>query len=187
MVRAFSQTPLPPGTVDELIDLSRRAPSAGNAQAVGFTVLDTPDATARYWAITLPRSKRDGFRWQQLLDAPALVLVTTSPSDYTDRYSESDKAPVGLGGSLDDWPVPYWWVDAGAAVQNLLLLAVDRELGACLFGPFDHEAAVCEEFSLPAGRRIVATVALGHPLPDEPGRSARRARKPLDEVLDRPD
>ena len=54
MVRAFSPTPIPTGTLDHLLDLSRRAPSAGNTQAVGFTVLDTPETTARYWNITLP-------------------------------------------------------------------------------------------------------------------------------------
>jgi len=186
MVRAFAPTAIPSDTVDELLDLARRAPSAGNTQAVVFTVLDTPNTVRRYWDVTLPEPKRAGFRWQQLLDAPVLVLVTTQPADYTTRYSEPDKTRAGLGASSDAWPVPYWWVDAGAVIQNVLLLTVDRGLGACLFGPFDHEAALQREFSIPAERRIVATVAIGHPLADEPGRSAGRDRKPTTEVICRP-
>ena len=29
-----------------------------------------------------------------------------------------------------DWPVPYWFVDAGAALMLLLLAAIDEGLGA---------------------------------------------------------
>lgn len=186
MVRAFASTPLEPQAIDDLLELSRRAPAAGNTQAVGFTVLDTPATTARYWATTLPEPKRERFRWQRLLDAPVLVLVTTRPAAYTERYDEADKARTGLGESLEVWPVPYWWVDAGAVVQNMLLLAVERGLGACLFGPFDNELALCREFGIHPDRRIVATIAIGHPLPDEPGRSAGRARKDVADLIDRP-
>ena len=124
--------------------------------------------------------------WDGLLRAPALVLVTTDPQRYLARYDEADKAGTGRGRSVERWPVPYWWVDAGAVVQNLLLLVVQADLGACLFGPFDHEPAIRRCFGLDPTLRIVATVAIGHPLPDQPGRSAGRARPPLDRVVVRP-
>lgn len=185
MVRAFTPAPVDPALVDDLCDLARRAPSAGNTQAVAFLVLDDPVATARYWATTLGEERRAGFRWPGLLSAPVLVVVATRPDTYVDRYGEPDKAATGLGRVLDAWPVPYWWVDAGAAVEHLLLGAVDAGLGACLFGLFDHEAAVAEAFGIPDGWRLVGTVALGHPAPDEPGRSAARPRRPLHEVVHR--
>jgi nitroreductase len=115
-----------------------------------------------------------------------MVLVTTDPQRYLDRYSESDKSSTGRGTSTSRWPVPYWWVDAGVVVQNLLLLANAEGLGACLFGPFDHEDRVKEAFDLPAELRLVATIAIGRPLQDEPGRSAARPRPPLDQVVIRP-
>lgn len=186
MVRAFATTPVPPPELDPLLDLARRAPSAGNTQAVGFVVLDTPEATARYWDITLPPARRHSFRWQGLLDAPVLVLVTVRPDAYLERYSEPDKRPTGRGGSTGAWPVPYWFVDAGAVAQNLLLLAVDRGLGACLFGAFDHEPDLRPALGVDDGVRLVATIALGHPRPDQPGRSAHRPRRPLAEVVLRP-
>ncbi|MEM7339157.1 MAG: nitroreductase family protein [Actinomycetota bacterium] len=186
MHRAFRADPLPAAELDEMLDLARRGPSAGNTQATAFVVLDEPDLVARYWDTTLPPPGRDGFRWQQLLDAPALVLVTTEPHRYLERYSEADKARTGRGTGADRWPVPYWWVDAGAVVQNLLLLAAERGWGACLFGPFDHESALQTEFDLPAGQRIVATIALGLRRDDEPGRSSARPRPPRSEVITRP-
>lgn len=182
MVRSFTDEPLASGVLDELCDLARRAPSAGNSQATAFLVLDEPSSVARYWDVTLPEPRRGAFRWPGLLVAPALVLVTVRPDTYVERYAEPDKARAGLGESAEAWPVPYWWVDAGAVAQNLLLAVVDAGLGACLFGPFEHEAAVGAAFGVPDDWRLVATVAVGHRAPSPPGRSADRPRRPLDEI-----
>lgn len=185
MIRAYTSEPVDPELLDRLCDLARRAPSAGNSQGLGLLVLDRPDTVARYWDTTLPEPRRGGFRWQGLLDAPVLIVVVVNPDAYVERYAEPDKAGTGLGESLDDWPVPYWWVDAGAAIEHLLLGATAAGLGACLFGIFDHEPAVAATFGVPEGHRLVGTIALGHPLPDEPGRSAGRPRPDLTEVVRR--
>ena len=187
MIREFGPAPVDPEVVDGLLDRARRAPSAGNTAAVRFVVLDRPDVVSAYWDTTLPAGpRRDRFRWQGLLRAPVLVLVATEPDRYLERYAEADKAATGRGRAADRWPVPYWWVDAGAAIQNLLLLVVQAGLGACLFGPFDHEPALAERFDLDRRLRLVATIAIGHPLPDEPGRSAARPRPPIEDVIIRP-
>ncbi len=139
MVRAFTDQPVAPALVDELIDLARRAPSAGNTQPWQFVVLEGAD-TARLWDVTLPPERRAGFRWQALLSAPAVVVPVIDPDAYVERYAEGDKAATGLGEGADAWSVPYWWVDGGMAVHGLLLAAVDAGLGALFFGLFDHEA-----------------------------------------------
>jgi len=185
MVRAFTAEPVDPSVVDGLVDLARRAPSAGNSQGMAYVVLIGPQETARYWDVTLPAERRAGFRWPGLVAAPVLVLVLVRPDAWVERYGEPDKAATGLGEGTDAWPVPYWWVDAGMAVEHLLLGAVDAGLGACFFGVFDHEAALLAALGVPEGWRAVGTVALGHPAPDEPGRSARRPRASLDEVRHR--
>ena len=185
MVRAFTDEAVDPAVLERLCDQARRAPSAGNAQAVSFLVLTTAEARGRYWDVTLPPPRRDGFRWPGLVAAPVLVVVVVDPERYVTRYAEQDKAATGLGEGTHAWPVPYWWVDAGAAVQQLLLGIVDAGLGACFFGVFDHEPAVRESFGIPAGHRLVGTLAVGHPAPDGPGRSVSRPRRPLGEVLHR--
>ena len=185
MVRAFTGDPVDPAVVDGLVDLARRAPSAGHSQGWAFVVLSGPEETARYWDVTLPAERRDGFRWPGLVAAPVLVVVLVRPGAWVERYAEDDKARTGLGDGEAAWPVPYWWVDGGMAVENLLLGAVEAGLGACFFGLFDHEAAVLAALGVPASWRAVGTVALGHPAPDEPGRSSSRGRTPLSEVLHR--
>jgi nitroreductase len=185
MVRAFTDDPVQPGVVDALIDLARRAPSAGNSQGWAFVVLEGPEQTARYWDVTLPPDRRAGFRWPGLVTAPVLVVALVRPDAWVERYAEPDKATVGLGAGTSGWSVPYWWVDGGMAVEHLLLGAVDAGLGACFFGLFDHEAAVLAALAVPDGWRALGTVAVGHPAPDEPGRSATRGRRPLAVVLHR--
>jgi nitroreductase len=184
MVRAFTDDPIDASQVDALVDLARRAPSAGHSQGWAFVVLEG-EQTARYWDVALPPARRSAFRWPGLVAAPALIVVLVEPVAWVERYAEPDKVAAGLGGGEGDWPVPYWWVDGGMAVEHLLLGAVDAGLGACFFGLFDHEADVLEALGVPDGWRAVGTVALGYPAADEPGRSAARGRHPLEDVLHR--
>ena len=182
MVRSFTDEPLERSTLDELCDLARRAPSAGNSQAAAFLILDEPSTVASYWDVTLPEPRRATFKWPGLVAAPALVILAVRPDTYLERYGEADKAGTGLAEGTEAWAVPYWWVDAGAVAQNLLLAVVDAGLGACLFGLFAHERAVAEAFGVPDDWRLVATVAIGHPAPSAPGRSVDRPRRPFDKV-----
>lgn len=185
MHRSFTDAAVDPAVIDTLLDRARRAPSAGNSQGTDFVVLEGPAQTARYWDLTLPAERRAGFRWPGLVAAPVLVVVVAAPEAYVSRYREPDKARTGLGAGAAAWPVPYWYVDAGMAVQNLLLGVVDEGLGACFFGMFDHAAAVLEAFGVPPDRVGVGTVAIGHPAPAPPGRSAGRPRRALEDVVHR--
>lgn len=185
MTRSFSREPTSPELVDELIDLARRSPSAGNASALEWLLLDDPSALAAYWDATLPPQRRDGFAWPELLNAPVIVIPWVDPQIYLDRYREADKAHLPLGESLDAWDVPYWFVDGGAAVQTLLLAAEDAGLGALFFGLFEHEPKVRETFGVPAAQRALGAVALGHRADGRPSQSQLRRRRGIDEVLHR--
>ena len=79
--------------------------------------------------------------------------------------------------------MPWWDVDTGMAAQLLLLGATDLGLGACFFGvPPERHDAVREAFGVPADRRLVGAVSLGHPAPDRRSPSLRRGRRGVAEV-----
>jgi nitroreductase len=184
MVRSFERRGVAREVLDRVLDAARRAPSAGFSQAVDLLVLDGPAQTARYWDHALPDpGERARFRWHGLLAAPVLVVVLTSPATYGARYAEPDKAAAGVSGP-EAWAVPWWWVDGGMAAMLLLLAAVDDGLGASLFAT-EHAPSVLAAFGVPGDRLALATIALGHPAPDRPGRSSSRPRRPLDDVVHR--
>ncbi len=189
MCRHFLPAPIDNDTLNEILDLGRRVPSAGFSQGFHFVVLNGPAETARFWDHTLPSEDRGSFPWPALLNAPVIVLPLADAEAYVRRYSENDKASTGLGESADAWPVPFWWGDTAMAVQNILLTATDRGLGALYFGIFRAEAELLRSLGVPEGLRPLGAVALGHPSPEafvsKEGSARTRKRLPFDEIIHR--
>lgn len=155
MTRRFDPTPLDAAMVADLLDLARRAPSAGYSQGVHFLALSGP-SVQRFWQVT------GGEDWfdDSVTVAPIVVLPLADPTAYTSRYAEGDKAGHGLE-SAGNWEVPFWLTDAAMAAQNLLLLAEERGLGALYFGIFRNARRALDEFGVPPHVLQVGAVALG--------------------------
>jgi nitroreductase len=84
--------------------------------------------------------------------------------------------------------VPYWHIDTGMAALLILQTAVDEGLGACFFGiPGSRTAAFRAEFGVPEAYQPIGAVTVGHPAadPGPVGSPARRARRPLEDVVHR--
>lgn len=188
MTREFADLEVDPEIIDQLVDLATRAPSAGKTQGWHLVVL-SGEETARFWDCTMPVERRPAFRWQGLLTAPVIAIPLADPEAYVLRYSEPDKARSGLGVSANDWPTPYWTVDASMSVMTLLLAAEDAGLGALFFGVFSGEAALRDVLRIPPGLQILGAIALGWPLPlpnaQDTGLSAGRHRRQPAEVIHR--
>ena len=185
MVRNFDERPLAPEVVDRILTNGARAPSAGFTQGWAFLVLEGPDETRRFWAASPPpEGSRARTRWPGVLRAPLVVVVLADEGAYRRRYAEPDKAASRPAPGDQEWPVPYWHVDAGFAALLMLLTAVDAGLGALFFGVADHDG-LRRTFEVPDEWTPVGALAIGHRLPDEPSRSLRRGRRPLEEVVHR--
>jgi nitroreductase len=182
MTRSFSPEPLPTGLLPALLDVARRAPSAGFSQGVHFLVLDG-DELARFWRTTGADEWFTGGR-AGVRQAPAVVLPLADPTAYTTRYAEGDKAGHGLD-VAGNWPVPFWLTDTAMAVQNLLLLAEDRGLGALYFGLFRNARRALDELGVPAHVEPLGAVAIGYRAADDvpSGSPQRRGRRPAAEVV----
>ncbi len=184
MTRNFSGRPLDSGVVDDLLAAALRAPSAGNTQGREFVVLEGAE-TAGYWDSTTDAAWRARSpRYAGLRRAPTVILAFADPEAYAARYQEPDKAAGGPG--VAEWPVPFWFVDAGFSVMTILLGAADLGLGAAFLGNFRGEAALRAELGVPDRLRWLGAVLLGEPAhPDPPTTSAARPRRALDECVHR--
>jgi nitroreductase len=181
MVRNFDpDRPVPRETVERLLDLAIRAPSAGFSQGWAFLVLSTPDEVSRFWAATTDGGAPD--TWLTgMMRAPVLVVPLANSGAYLDRYAEPDKGWTDRDEGR--WPVPYWYIDTGFASLLMLLGAVDSGLGACFFGiPPDRTGAFRAAYRVPEEYTPIGALAVGHPAPDRRSPSLRRGRRPVDEV-----
>ena len=175
MVRHYAAEPVAHESVHRIAETIRRAPSAGYSQGQRLLVVTEEAGRAEIGRIlgdagwTTPEDREP---W--LESAPVHVLVCTREADYHERYTKADKLQEG---EEIDWPVPFWYVDAGAALMLVLLAAVDEGLAAGVSGvPRDAAAALRASFGIPEDVDIVALVTLGVPAPD-PGWSAVTSRR----------
>lgn len=113
-------------------------------------------------------------------NAPAHIVVAAREDDYHERYREPDK--VTEEGEEMVWPVPYWFIDAGAAVMLLWLVALSEGLACGVFGMHDWEA-LRELLDMPDDVTPVAVLTLGKPGRETVPGSARRGWKPIEEVV----
>ncbi len=186
MVRKYSPEPVDAAVLDRVLANALRAPSAGFTQGWAFLVLDTPEDVARYWQVTAGERLAEPDSWLRgMMTAPVVIVPLTHKEAYFARYAEPDKQ---RGASAEQaWPVPYWHMDTAMASLLMLLTAVDEGLGACFFGlPRDRTDAFREAFGVPGSHMPIGAVTLGHRIEDtgSPG-SARRARRPVEEVVHR--
>jgi nitroreductase len=158
-VRHFRPDPVSDEALRRVVDAARLAPSAQNKQpwrfyvATGQSRLTLGKLLAQatihlteYVDILGPKEHEKAVEWYTSLgEAPVIVVVTSPPNDD----------PFGLLTRN---------LSVGAALENLLLAAVDEGLAACNI-TYSHWVAddLSAELDLPHGWEILSVVALGHP------------------------
>ncbi|GMQ84522.1 MAG: nitroreductase family protein [Acidimicrobiia bacterium] len=178
MVRNYTGEPVGPEVLDRILDTGVRIPSAGFSQGV-FLVAVTDEKTRSEIARLCGEEEyvADGFdAW--ISRAPVHILVCVSAAVYADRYAAEDKGgPDSPMAKASNWPVPYWWVDGGAAMQNLLLAAVDEGLAAGFLGS-QRMPEIKALLGIPGDVSPIGIVTIGHPAPDRRSGSLKRGRRP---------
>jgi nitroreductase len=185
MVRNYDpDRPVPPETVERILDHAVRAPSAGFSQGWAFLVLDDTTDRDRFWAVTTPAGAGEN-RWLTgMRRAPLIVVPHANRSAYLDRYAEPDKGWTDRDEAR--WPVPYWYIDTGFAALLMHLTAVDEGLGSCFFGiPPERLEPFRAEFGVPAEFTPIGALTIGYPAPDHRSPSLRRGRRPVEQVVHR--
>lgn len=180
MVRNYTSERVDDEVIRRIIDVARRAPSAGFSQGFYFIVI-TDDSTRAALAALAGEAEyvAQGFDpWMSR--APVHIAVCVREDDYHERYRQPDK--IQDDGTEIDWPVPYWYVDGGAATMLLLLAAVDEGLAAGFFG-FHRLGGMKELLSIPDDVAPLGVVTLGHRASDRRSGSLSRGRKARERVV----
>lgn len=138
-IRRFKSDEIEDSVIKEIIELGNLAPSAGNLQPRDFVVVREQETKERLAHAALNQNF--------VAEAPVVIVVCANIR----RVSPYGRRGMGL----------YCIQDSAAAIQNMLLVIVDKGLGCCWVGAFD-ENAVSNILGLPAHVRPVALLPIGY-------------------------
>lgn len=170
MVRRFTGDPIDPQTAERIAAAITDAPTAGNAQGITVISVTDPNQIRRLASACGEQLYVDRGFDPWLSTAAQHIVLCAEPERYRERYAEADKNSAVLEA------IPWWWVDAGAALMAILLTAVEAGLAAGFHGGHGADA-VRPILGIPDDVLLVGVVAVGHPAPDRRSSSLDRPKR----------
>ncbi len=141
-IRRFKQKPISIEILKKLIDFARIAPAARNVQALEFIIVKNDEMCKKLfsllkWARSLPKNERTPESGREPTAYIVVLLNTKIKQSYVDY-------------------------DIGAAVENILLGAINFSLGACWMGSINHNK-IRTLLDIPDFYKITHVISLGYP------------------------
>jgi nitroreductase len=141
-IRRFLPKQIPYEILQTIVDAGRLAPSGSNLQPLEFIVVDDPELVASVfdhtrWAGYLPPEIGPPPAGQR----PEAFVVVLCNRQKSSTWTEHD---------------------AGAAIENMILVALDEGIGSCLLGSIAREE-IKRILSIPEHCDIDSVLALGYP------------------------
>ena len=167
-VRKYLPQKVPNEIVKEVLVAAGWAPSAHNAQPYGFIILENPEtkqelanAMAQVWVADLAKdgqtigADKRKERIERFTKAPVLLLACITSIKGLPSYSDERRQMC-----LHDLAIQ----SLGAAIENLLLVAHAKGLGACWYSaPCFCKETVKQTLKLPDQVEPQAFIVLGFP------------------------
>ncbi len=151
-IRKFTEVPVTEEQIEQLLRAGMAAPSAHNKQSWEF-VITTKRQTLDKLAENHPYAK-------MLKQAPLCIVVCANPSKQEEEG--------------------FYVQDCSAAIQNILIEAVEINLGTVWIGLHPHEELknqVREVFNIPSDIIPISMIAIGNP--DEEKRAITRYKEEI--------
>lgn len=205
-IRKFTEKKVPGVLVEEILEAARWAPSWGNTQPWGFTVLT--GAPLEAFKEANERAFAAG-----LAATPDIPMPESWPAELKARYSDIGKTMLDLMGidradkdarnrlyanmaGLFGAPclivatIPrgvlaeYALLDVGLVIQTICLLAHAKGLGTCIMAAAVRYPDLLRRTAfIPEELRIVAAIAVGWPDPEYPLNRFARKRADLRDLI----
>jgi F420 biosynthesis protein FbiB-like protein len=168
-IRKYSSRPVSTEILSEILEATRWAPSAHNAQPWRFIVLidtslkqELSEAMANAWTADMtedgtPSETRENTSKasvERFTRAPVLLVACLSMKDMI-KYADESRQKCERDLAVQS---------LGAAIQNMLLVAHSQNLGACWFcAPIFCKETVRKVLEIPEDVEPQALITLGYP------------------------
>lgn len=163
-VRAYDPRPVTRDKIERCLEAARLAPSACNAQAWAFVVVDDPELKNALASCTTDRLLPLNHFTKQ---APVHVVFLLEPGKIISRAG-------GLIKQRD-----FRWIDIGIAAEHFCLQATAEGLGTCMLGWF-NERKVQQLLHIPESKTVALIITVGFAASQN---ASPRQRKRLEEVV----
>jgi len=140
-IRQFLPEPVPREILKKLVNAGRLAPSGANRQPLEFVVIDEKKVTERIFPY---------LKWAGYINPEGDPKPGHEPTAYIVVV-----ANTGIRKKAYEW-------DAGAAMENMILTALEEGIGTCWIASVEREE-VRKIINLPEGFIIDSVLALGYP------------------------
>ena len=159
VVRNYKKTSLENTNLKNISKFSIKIPTAGFSR--GIEILNTFDVKKIKNVSRIFNEDnfiKDG-KSPWISNSLALFFILLNEEAYHHRYSKNDKTNAV---NSKDWDVPYWYVDAGAAMMNCILLIEEKELSSGFMGLHNIDRKkIHEEFKIPDTYQIIGMITAG--------------------------
>jgi nitroreductase len=204
-IRAFRPDPVPRELLDEMVRKALWAPSWGNTQTWGLTIVSgaalerireengrrLQEGAAPNPDLIMPAAweEPEGGRYRDLgksiFDRLGIQREDKETrAAYYLQMARSFEAPHMLYLHLRRQFNPYALMDGGILLQTIALLAVERGLGTCFLAVSVLHPDVIRAHAAIAPDRVIAMgMAMGYPLPQEPINLFQRTRAEAEQLV----
>ncbi len=138
-IRRFEQTSLSIVQLRKYVDAARLAPSGANLQPLKYVIVHSTEMVNRMF---------ERVRWAAYIAPDGTPELGERPTAYIAQIVNLEIKKSG------------YELDAGAAMENILLAAEEDGVGACWMGAIDY-AGISEMLRLKEEEKLVSVVALG--------------------------
>jgi len=136
--------------MEEIVELSRWAPSWANTQTARYTLVDSEEVLAR---LTTDGLQGFAYNIKTLENARGVAVLS---------FVEGKSGRLDKYGDFDSSNARFWEAfDAGIACQTFCLAAHAKGVGTCIFGVIDDDA-IARIIDLPEGETVAALIVYGY-------------------------
>lgn len=139
-IRRFKQKPIPFETLKKLVNAGRLAPSSANLQPIEHIVIDSSDFVEKVF---------ETLKWAGYISPDGNPPSGEKPVAYIIVLANKKKNPCNCER------------DAAAAIENMILVAIEEGIGSCWLGSIDINK-LTDILELPEHIKIDSVLALGY-------------------------
>ena len=159
IVRNYIETTKEFPELKKVIDYAIKIPTAGFSRGIEFVHVSKKENIKKLANLANEESYVEkGFnKW--ISNSLSIYLILINEKAYHDRYSEKDK---NNSTQSSEWIVPYWYVDAGAAMMNCMLLIEEIGLKSGFLGSHNMKSSEIKSLmKIPESYQLLGFVTAG--------------------------